>query len=193
MKIIIIGAGLSGLSTAIALHKYLNPILNSRLTIKIYEKEPQFDSSSATTAEDQHKQRLAKLGAGLGLQSNGLNVLGELDPTLKQRVYEAGYPCDHFKWLSAGNVLLAKEYVDVLPVSRPLIIECLEEKSPVGVIVEYKTVSGIVAGEGWRPVVKFVDGGEEVADLVVGADGVGSLVRRGLFDGGEEKYKPEYL
>lgn len=188
MKVIIIGAGLSGLSTAIALRKYLQPTTN--LTIKIYEKESQRDDPN----EDREEQRRRKLGAGLGLQSNGLKVLEGLDPKLKERVYASGFPCTHFKWKTAGDVLLAREYVDVLSISRPLLVDCLAEGLDVKDVVEYRTVSKVIAHEGGKPVIQFQDGSpDETADLVIGADGVGSIVRQGLFDDSDGKYKPEYL
>lgn len=190
MKIIIIGAGLSGLSTAIALRRYVKPPNNALLTIKIYEKESQKDDPS----EDREKQRLRKLGAGLGLQSNGLKVLEDFDPKLKERVYASGFPCDHFKWKTAGDFLLSREYVDVLPVSRPIIIDCLAESLTAEDMVEYKTVSEVITRAGEKPRIRFKDGSpDETADLVVGADGVGSIVRRGLFSEDEEKYRPQYL
>lgn len=190
MKIIIIGAGLSGLSTAIALRRYIKLKDGKPLNIKIYEKESQRDDPS----EDREKQRLRKLGAGLGLQSNGLKVLEDLNPRLRERVYASGFPCDHFKWKTAGGVLLSREYVDVLSISRPIIIDCLAESVSPEDKIEYKTVSEVIASEGQKPIIKFKDGSpDETADLVIGADGVGSVVRRGLFGEHEELYKPQYL
>lgn len=190
MKIVIIGAGLSGLSTAIALRRYVKPANGTTLSIKIYEKESQRDDPS----EDRMKQRLRKLGAGLGLQSNGLHVLEDLDPKLRERVYASGFPCDHFKWKTAGDLLLSREYVDVLPISRPIIIDCLAESLSAEDTIEYKTVSKVIAREGQKPILQFQDGSpNETADLVIGADGVGSIVRQGLFDDDQQKYKPQYL
>lgn len=186
MKIIIIGAGLSGLCTAIALRKYFP----GKVDIKIYDKPD--EHSESTTSDDRETNRRRKLGAGLGLQSNGLRVLHDLDPELKEKVFAAGFPCTHFKWKTSGNTLLAREYVDVLPISRPFLIDCLQEALPEG-IVEYKTVSHVLVSNQSRPVVHFADGTAEYeADLVIGADGAGSVVRKALF-GGDDQYKPQYL
>jgi len=190
--VIIIGAGLSGLSTAIALRKYINNGTSSvELEIKVYEKPIHSDLDSGNIESDQAAYRRRTLGAGLGLQSNGLRVLDDLDKNLRHKVWASGYPCNHFKWKTSGDVLLGREYVDVLPISRPLLVDCLVEFLPRG-IVEYKTVSRVVVREGQNPVLQFEDGSpDETADLVVGADGVGSVVRRGIY-GHDERYHSKY-
>lgn len=188
MKIVVIGAGLSGLSTAIALRKYIQSDKGIPLDITIYDKPEHFADGSP---EDREIQRRRRLGAGLGLQSNGLRVLHDIDPKLKDRVSTAGFPCDHFTWKTAGGLVLGREYVDVLPISRPLLIECLMEGVPAEMI-QYKTVSRVIAHEGRKPAVQFEDGSpQETADLVIGADGVGSTVRKSIFD--EDQIKPQYL
>jgi 2-polyprenyl-6-methoxyphenol hydroxylase-like FAD-dependent oxidoreductase len=80
-------------------------------------------------------------------------------------------------------------------ISRPVLIECLMETLLLkGIKVEYKTVREVECKEGRKPVVRFLgdDGKEEVADLVVGADGIRSVVRKSLFGDGEE-VRPKYL
>lgn len=187
MKIVIIGAGLSGLSAAIALRKYVGASGHESLEIKIYEKPYQ----NEFLPDKREGERQHRLGAGLGLQSNGLRVLHDLDPNLHDMVYNSGFPCTHFKWKTSGNYLLGREYVDVLPISRPLLIDCLA-RFLLDDTIEYKMVTQVVSENGKRPIIRFEDGSsDETADLVVGADGVGSIVRRGLF-GDEEKYRPKY-
>ena len=189
MKVIIIGAGLSGLCTAIALRKYITDV---PLDLKIYDK-PDHAVDPNATPEDQYAQRRRKLGAGLGLQSNGLHVLEDLDPKLREKAYASGFPCTHFKWMTDGNVLLGREYVDVLPISRPLLIDdCLAQWLPEGSI-QYKSVSKVIVQQGLKPTIQFEDGSTpETADLVVGADGVGSILRKALF-GDEKKFRAQYL
>ncbi|KAK5088916.1 hypothetical protein LTR05_003139 [Lithohypha guttulata] len=178
MKVIIIGGGLSGLSSALALRKY---ITNHPLEIKVYDKPDHAESS----------QRRRKLGAGLGLQSNGLRVLDDLNTGLREKVYNAGFPCDHFIWKTSSDFALGREYVDVLPISRPFLVDCLMQCLPEDMIV-YKTISRVKARDGARPVVNFEDGSPpEVADLVIGADGVGSIVRTEMFANGEA-YDAQY-
>jgi 2-polyprenyl-6-methoxyphenol hydroxylase-like FAD-dependent oxidoreductase len=177
MKVIIVGAGLAGLSTAIALRNLLKP-KHPKLEVKIYDKT---DASSGW-ADGQ--------GAALGLQGNGLKALESIDPELRDRVYRVGFPCTHFTHRTDSDYLLGKEYLDVLPVSRPLLIRCLLETLSDGAVT-YKTISRVVTKQGQKPKIIFEDGTEEISDLVVGADGVRSTVRSSLF-GDEEKYKPWY-
>ncbi|XXG93809.1 hypothetical protein Hte_000058 [Hypoxylon texense] len=119
MKIIIVGAGLGGLTTAIALRKYIPA--SQPLEIKIYDNtNPDTDPN---TQRSSHKVSTSRLGAGLGLQANGLRVLEDLDPALKQRVFAAGFPCTHFTWKTAGNWLLGREY------AHPLIRQCQAKAS----------------------------------------------------------------
>ncbi|KAH9988584.1 FAD/NAD(P)-binding domain-containing protein [Xylariaceae sp. FL0662B] len=169
MKVVIIGAGLSGLGTAIALRKYVPA--GQHLEINIYDN---------TNPDDNADQ--SRLGAGLGLQANGLHVLNDLDHALREKVYAVGFPCKHFTWKTAGDYLLGREYLDLLPISRLLLINCLQETLPKDAVT-YKT----------KPLVQFEDGSpDEVADLVVGADGIRSTVRHDLF-GDDEKYRPNYV
>lgn len=177
MKIVIVGAGLAGLSTAIALRKRLGP-KHPDLEVKIYDKS----DAAAGWAEGQ--------GAALGLQGNGLKALETIDKDLRDRVYQVGFPCTHFMHRTDSDYLLGKEYLDVLPVSRPLVIKCLLEMLAEGAVT-YKTISRVVTEQGQRPKLVFEDSSEESADLIIGADGVRSIVRTSLF-GDDEKYKPWY-
>ncbi|OTA97860.1 hypothetical protein M434DRAFT_64787 [Hypoxylon sp. CO27-5] len=187
MKVIIVGAGLSGLSTAIALRKFIPA--NQPIEVKIYDNTDLDNGKSTEQATP--KVSTSRLGAGLGLQANGLRVLEDLDPALKQRVFAAGFPCKSFTWKTAGNWLLGREYVDVLPISRPFLINCLQDALPESSVI-YKKVTRVVTRQGHRPVVQFEDGSpDETADLVIGADGIRSTIRGNLF-GEDEKYRPQY-
>jgi len=200
MKIIIIGAGLSGLSTAISLLKYLRPQLlasNSTLELKIYDEarvKPAgeidyswHDHSDIRQQENKKKNQ----GAAISLQANAFKVLRALDPRLAERVYASGLSCKGFTWEAASGWVLGYEDLEAHLISRPVLVECLVGALPEGV-VEYRTVDRVVVEEGNKPTVRFSDGGEESADLVVGADGIRSPVRKALF-GEAEEVRPKYL
>ena len=178
MKVIIVGGGLAGLSTCVALRKYLPQNPNeSEHDIRVYEKYTHYRNDNQ--------------GAALGLQGNGLRVLRDLDPDLHDRTYSAGNPCRHFTWMTAGGIRLGRSYLSVLPISRPILLDCLRRSLP-DEAVTHKGVSEVVARQGMKPVVRFADGSpDETADLVVGADGVGSPVRHDLF-GSDARYHAKY-
>jgi len=180
MKVIIIGAGLCGLATAIALRKHVH-LENEQLEIKIYEKT-QLDPSIEAKNEEEATEKKRKLGAAVNLQQNGLLVLRDLDSALYEKVLSRGYPCKHMTWKTSSDITLGRNYLDVLPISRPVLIECLQECLPED-SVTYKTVVEVVVSEHSRPKVCFQDGSpDEEADLVVGADGIRSPVRNCLFE-----------
>jgi hypothetical protein len=205
MKIIIIGAGLSGLTTALALQKYVAPQLVNKepLEIKVYD-ESQFKSPGEveyswrdhSDIRNQHGSGKKKnQGAAISLQSNAFKVLGELDANLADRVHASGLPTKGFTWKSRGDWLLGRDDLEACLISRPVLIECLMEallKS--GVKVEYRSVREVECREGRKPVVRLSENGgyDEVADLVVGADGIRSVVRKSFFGDGEE-VRPKYL
>jgi 2-polyprenyl-6-methoxyphenol hydroxylase-like FAD-dependent oxidoreductase len=200
MKIIIIGAGISGLGTAISLRKYLQPQLgdNDDLEVKIYDEarvkpagEIDYSWHDHSDIRQQKKKKKKNQGAAISLQANAFKVLKDLDPVLAERVHATGLPCKGFTWKNASDWVLGYEDLDAHLISRPVLVECLMGALPEG-IVQYRTVSDVTIEEGSKPTIHFSDGGEETADLVVGADGIRSPLRKALFGEGEE-HRPKYL
>lgn len=198
MKIIIIGAGISGLGTAISLRKYLQPQLGNDdvLEVKVYDEarvKPagEIDYSWHDHSDIRQQKKTKNQGAAISLQSNAFKVLRDLDLTLAERVYASGLPCKGFTWKNASDWVLGHENLDAHLISRPVLIECLMEALPEE-IVQYRTVANVTIEEGSKPTIHFSDGGEETADLIVGADGIRSPLRKALFGEGEE-YRPKYL
>lgn len=192
MKIIIIGAGISGLGTAISLRKYLQTQLGDALEVKVYDEARLKPAGEIDYSWHDHSDiRKKNQGAAISLQTNAFKVLRALDPQLADRVHATGLPCGGFTWKTASDWVLGREDLDAHLISRPLLIECLLGALPDG-IVQYRTVERVVIGGGTKPAVRFSDGGEETADFVVGADGIRSPLRKALF-GQAEEYQPKYL
>jgi 2-polyprenyl-6-methoxyphenol hydroxylase-like FAD-dependent oxidoreductase len=83
---------------------------------------------------------------------------------------------------------LGREDLEAWLISRPILIECLMEALlERGIEVVYRTVRDVEIREEKRPVVRFLGVGEEAADLVVGADGIRSVVRNSVFGDGEKR------
>ena len=181
MKIAIVGAGISGLSTYLFLAKFLPSPPSGRPphSILIYDRHPA------------HKRGLgvsdfSSIGGGLGLAANGMRVLRALDPEIHAAVIAKGYPTHRFQFMtSRGWILGAMELVSrsreaeiLVLIRRQVLWECIREKVPDEAVVK----NGIVRvgrSESGRPVLEFDEGREKV-DLVIGADGVWSKVREAV-------------
>ena len=85
-EIVIVGAGIVGLTTALALHKHtgLKPVL--------YEQAGSFQ---------------AGIGAAIGMYPHGLRVLRDIDPNLVTAIRGAGYPYEYRRWIRHDGTKVA--------------------------------------------------------------------------------------
>lgn len=203
MKIAIVGAGVSGLSTYLQFRKILTP-LDSH-TITIYESQkPDHGGSSGNSNQALSKPEgltdsATVVGNSILLSPNSVRLLKSIDSELYQVFKARGCVSETYTFKTARGQTLAvlpthdgklpREYSISCP--RYELWKCLHEVVGEDKIQYRKVVH--VDLDGRKPIVRFADGGEEDADLVIGADGVRSVVKRAIFgDEDERLYAPHY-
>ncbi len=161
MKIIVVGAGIGGLAVARAL---------------------QLRGAEVTVLEQAGAIR--EVGAGLQISPNGYRVLDALG--LGERLRRVSVRAEAVQLIDYRGApvvrldlsgLASRDYYFV---HRADLIDCLAEGArAAGVRVWLsRKVAQLVAGA--QPVLRLADGGEMTADLVVGADGLHSVLRGAL-------------
>ncbi|KPI15115.1 monooxygenase FAD-binding protein [Actinobacteria bacterium OK006] len=162
LKIAVVGAGYGGAAAAKALS-----LLGAR--VDVYEQ--------AT--------RIREVGAGIGLRPSTMNRFREWG--VFDAIAEVTSPSDYFEILTAtGDPIMkeawpaAGEQVHTHLIHRGDFIEALMGVLPEGMLhLGHKLESVEDKGEG--AVLTFANGTSVEADLVVGADGIKSVVRHQLF------------
>ena len=159
MRAIVIGAGIGGLAAAVALRRI-------GVEARVLER--------ATS--------IREVGAGLSIWSNAVNALRELD--LEDEVKAAGSLIQHnFLQTAKGRFIAKTELVklsrlagaDCLCIHRGVLQKALLDALPVDSV---RTGALCVGFEGSAAV---LENGERVeGDLLVGADGISSVIRGGL-------------
>jgi 2-polyprenyl-6-methoxyphenol hydroxylase-like FAD-dependent oxidoreductase len=210
MKIIIVGGGISGLSTYLFLKKELAPKLPD-LSITVYEShDPTKKVDPGNLTFGQLSSSTAIVGGGIGLMPNGMHVLASLDPAIHKSAMDGGFGVEVFEFRSARGWKLqssdkmrgklspdGKEELCV-SMMRHTLWQSLMDKVDAKDVV-YKKVSRVENGDpktGKKPEIVFEaegDADEEVvqADLIIGADGVRSKVLKGIF-GDDKAAEPTY-
>ena len=175
MRVIVVGSGIGGLATAIALRRV-------GIAATVYERAP----------------ALGEVGAGISLWANAIRALehlGAADPVKAASLPMAG---SDFRVANGHRVLAryaaedlakrAKADSIVRLIHRADLVAALAGQLPPET-VKYGHECAAVETAGDRATVRFANGHADEADLVVGADGIKSVVRTAVV--GPEK-PPRY-
>lgn len=215
MRIVIIGAGISGCSVYLALRKYLPqpPAPSEPHSYTIYEaydthRDTSFrERPSATPGEDDPQSETLVIGGGLGIGPNGLSVVKRLDESLLEGMMRSGYAYskllvkNSYGWTLMASPTTAEmdgRESNSVGMSRHSTWQCFRDKIPDDVIINKKIERVVPNGsaDGKRHLILFTDGSEAVeADLVIGSDGLKSTVKRAIFNAEtveEDPYPPKF-
>ncbi|MFE9396745.1 FAD-dependent monooxygenase [Streptomyces flavidovirens] len=163
---VVVGSGIGGLTAAVALHQR-----GWHVTV--------LERAAAVEA----------VGAGIGLAPNGHHALdviglGEEIRELAAWQGDGGMRSPSGRWLARTSNSAATERFGgpLVLVHRATLIDRLAARLPEGTV---RTGSPATLADpgvaGGRPAVVTTPGGDIEADLVIGADGINSAVRRALF------------
>ena len=174
MKAIIIGSGIAGLSAAIALRK-------AGLQVVLYERAPV----------------LTEVGAGISLWANALRALDTIGAgtAVRERLQPlrvSEFRGDEGRTIAASfpasTLEAALGYQPVLGmIHRAELVDALASCLPAGT-AHYGFDVTAVRDTGAHVEVTFANGHRDVADLVVGADGIHSKIRALLGDASSPRY-----
>ncbi len=176
LQIAVVGAGIGGLSAALALQK-----LGFRVTV--YEQAPQ----------------LGEVGAGLSLSPtavHGLNWLG-LHGVLEAKAYKPEDQCvRHYQdarpisWINRGKSLLERYGERYYLIHRADLHDGLAARvlanDPAAISLNRRCAS--LTQDDAGVTIGFADGSTARADVIVGADGSRSAVRNAVFGSLEPQY-----
>jgi len=162
-KILVVGGGIGGCATALALQQ-------KGFTVEVFEKSPS----------------LQEVGAGLSLWPNATQVLrllglGESVEALAGPMVEGGIYTSKGQRLAGNSVKIFSEYYDdpMIVVHRAELLHALVTALGSGVVRTDAACDGFTQDS--EGVTLRLQNGEEVrGDLLIGADGIHSVVRKGL-------------
>ena len=173
VRISIIGGGIGGLATAAAL-------LKRGFKVQVYERA----------------QALRPAGAGLILSPNGLNSLAAIDPKIVEALKTAGSEVHRLTMKrSSGEILLSRPMTTVaqqfgqsmLHIKWSRLQSALASVLPPEIIHLNHRCIAIEQHEG-GVTARFENGEVAEADLLIGADGINSVVRQALVGDGAPIY-----
>ncbi|KAK5704001.1 hypothetical protein LTR97_003014 [Elasticomyces elasticus] len=188
MRVVIIGAGVSGLS----LYLWLDKLgLTKAHDITIYERRPDVSLDDGS--------EISIVGGSIGITANGMRVIRTLDEQLFAEVVQAGHRINSWRISTARGWTLADAPTggpgeDSVMIGREDFCRCFRKRVPE-FVTKVKKVLDVEIGSTVN-VLKFDDGSSAEADLVVGADGIWSILRRIMFgvqsDAKDYQYAPHY-
>ncbi|KQY01289.1 hypothetical protein ASD37_30060 [Mycobacterium sp. Root135] len=161
VRVVIVGAGIGGLTAAIALQR-------SGFDVRVVERAPAFGEVGAGVQLGPNATRvLIRLGMG-----EDLHRYGVVPSQLNFLRWEDGRVLGGAPVQSAVELFGAPYYT----MYRPQLIDILAANLATGTVRFGASAESVREVEG-RPVVKFSDGSSETGDIVIGADGVHSTIR----------------
>jgi len=171
MRILIIGGGIGGLTAAIALQQ-------KGIETDVYEAAPE----------------LQPVGKGIWVPTNAMIVLQRLG--LADTVIRRGVPLQRIELRDRNDGVLqtidlrpirAKYGHTTISIHRAALHQTLVDYVQPGTLHLGKRCVGFTQ-DGRRAVARFADGTEAEGDLLVGADGIHSVVRKALFPDARLRY-----
>ena len=171
-KIAIVGGGIGGLTAAVALAR-------SGIAAEVYEQAP----------------LLEEIGAGVGLWSNALAALDSIGLSgkvaqLAVQVARQGIRRSDGDWLMCipAKVMAARWGAGLVLVHRAELQQLLAaELDPATIHLGARCTE--VEANGDSAIARFADGQQVQADVLIGADGVHSVVRAALFGPGSLRHR----
>ncbi|KAJ7760707.1 hypothetical protein DFH07DRAFT_867829 [Mycena maculata] len=183
MKIIIVGGGIGGLAAYLALRKHLADA-SPPVTILVFEAHKSITSISST------------IGGGLGLAPNGLRAISRISPDAAAYIEERGFAGEVMTFRNSHGALLgrlrigrkARYGIGELMLPRATVHDALLQELRPGAVSWGSRVRYVKENRDGVEVT-LEDGTVETADLVIGADGVRSVVREAVFG---QRYDAKY-